>query len=257
MPIGVFHAEARYSQDVPRQGVLAGENTGVIALERQYAGTIDDLAGFARLWVLFLFDRAAGIWHPKVKPPRHLNRKVGVFASRSPYRPNPVGLSCVRIVAVESRALRITVAGHDLLDGTPVIDIKPYLPYADAFPGVVAGWTEQHEQEYAVSIAPAAALQLEWLAARGVGCLHEFITDRLGITPMDRQRNRLVPAGGGSGGVWLAYRTWRVAFDCDERCAAVYVRAICSGYTAEQMAEEDDRYGDKALHRAFRAQFPQ
>jgi putative methyltransferase, YaeB/AF_0241 family len=97
-----------------------------------------DLAGFERLWLLFVFHRSEG-WKAQVRPPRG-GGKRGVLATRSPHRPNPIGLSAVELVAVEARALR--VRGIDLLDGTPILDIKPYVPYADAFPTSRAGWID-------------------------------------------------------------------------------------------------------------------
>lgn len=99
---------------------------------------LKDLFGFERIWVVFVFDRSGG-WAPLVKPPRGHGRR-GVLATRSPDRPNAIGLSAVELVAVEGRCLR--VRGHDLLDGTPVLDVKPYIPYADAFPDARAGWCD-------------------------------------------------------------------------------------------------------------------
>jgi len=98
-----------------------------------------DLAGFERIWLLFVFHRSEG-WKPQVRPPRG-GGKRGVLATRSPHRPNAIGLSAVELVAVEERALQ--VRGMDLLDGTPILDIKPYVPYADAFPASRAGWIDE------------------------------------------------------------------------------------------------------------------
>ena len=99
---------------------------------------LQDLVGFERIWVVFVFDRSEG-WKALVKPPRG-GPKRGVLATRSPHRPNAIGLSAVELVAVEERCLR--VCGVDLLDGTPILDIKPYVPYADAFPASCAGWID-------------------------------------------------------------------------------------------------------------------
>lgn len=97
-----------------------------------------DLAGFERVWLLFVFHRSEG-WRPEVRPPRG-GGKRSVLATRSPHRPNAIGLSAVELVAVDDHALR--VRGIDLLDGTPILDIKPYVPYADAFPESRAGWID-------------------------------------------------------------------------------------------------------------------
>ena len=146
-PIGRVRSPYLRRIDAPHQPtVVAGTESGQAAeavLELDPAvpeETLRDLDGFARIWVLFAFHRSHG-WAPMVRPPRGPRVKRGVFATRSPHRPNAIGLSCVELVAVEGRSLRIR--GMDLLDGTPVLDIKPYVPYADAFPEAKAGWIDQ------------------------------------------------------------------------------------------------------------------
>jgi tRNA-Thr(GGU) m(6)t(6)A37 methyltransferase TsaA len=99
-----------------------------------------DLAGVERLWVLSLLHRG-GTWAPTVRPPRGNRQRRGLFATRSPDRPNPIGLSAVRLVRVDG--CRLHVRGVDLLDGTPILDVKPYVPYADAFPEAKAGWIDE------------------------------------------------------------------------------------------------------------------
>lgn len=257
-PIGYFHTNARFTYDVPRQGSLATGNAGIVQLDECYRGTLADLNGFERIWLLFLFDRTKGAWHPKVMPPRHVTRKVGLFASRSPYRPNPIGLSCVKLLAVDEAHLTLAIAEHDLIDGTPIIDIKPYLPYADAFPDAKAGWTESPEQSYAISYSPKAETQLSWLASHGVECITAFINDRLGTTPLNRKRNRLIADPQSSTNTpLLAYRTWRVRFICDETTHAVTITDILSGYSPDDLTlNSTDKYHDKAIHREFIQHFP-
>ena len=99
-----------------------------------------DLAGVERIWILSWLHRG-GTWAPMVRPPRGTRERRGLFATRSPDRPNPLGLSAVRLVAIEGCDLR--VRGIDLLDGTPILDIKPYIPYADAFADSKAGWIDR------------------------------------------------------------------------------------------------------------------
>jgi tRNA-Thr(GGU) m(6)t(6)A37 methyltransferase TsaA len=99
-----------------------------------------DLAGFERIWILSWLHRG-GTWSPTVQPPRGPRQRRSLFATRSPDRPNMLGLSAVQLVAVEGCDLR--VRGIDLLDGTPILDIKPYVPYADAFPDSKAGWVDE------------------------------------------------------------------------------------------------------------------
>ncbi len=250
--IGTFHCQAKYPYDVPRQGILASENTGWIELAagRDFETALEELAGFSRIWVVFVFDRNGDQWHPKVQPPRHTDHKIGVFATRSPYRPNPIGLSCVELLEVRGRTL--FVKGHDLLDGTPILDIKPYLPYADAFPDARAGWTESLEKpQFQVGYSSSAKTQLEWLAERGLQCLADFIQEQLSEDPLNPKRHRLM-----KNPTRLAYRTWRALFQVDEN--TVTVTEIQSGYSAAELAVgTEDRYQDKSLHREFLTHFPQ
>ncbi|MBR4221447.1 MAG: tRNA (N6-threonylcarbamoyladenosine(37)-N6)-methyltransferase TrmO [Victivallales bacterium] len=247
-PIGFFSCQQEYTYDVPRQGVLAHDNTGIITLLPEYENTLYRLDSFSHIWVVFLFHQNT-TWKPMVLPPRHTTRKVGVFASRSPYRPSRIGLSCVKLDAVKGRS--ITISSHDLLDGTPILDIKPYLPYADSFPDASPGWTaEGDEQSYTIAYSPLAERQLEWLAANGVPCLRDFIQDRLSLDPLNASRNRLCPDLDGSH--VLAYRTWRVLFKLEAPPASrLVVREIRSGYSLEDLASPEDKYCDKETHRQF------
>ena len=102
--------------------------------------SLRDLVGIERIWVLSFLHRS-GTWGPLVRPPRGPRVRRGLFATRSPDRPNPLGLSAVQLVRIEGLSLH--VRGVDLLDGTPILDIKPYLPYADAFPTSRAGWIDE------------------------------------------------------------------------------------------------------------------
>jgi tRNA-Thr(GGU) m(6)t(6)A37 methyltransferase TsaA len=124
--------------DAPRQGTPERAETATIVLRRGMQNCLRDLAGFERVWVVFVLSYARG-WKSTVVPPRDTVRR-GVLSTRSPHRPNPIGLTCARIVSVRGR--EVVVAEHDLLDGTPVLDLKPYLPYCDAHPGARAGWVD-------------------------------------------------------------------------------------------------------------------
>lgn len=137
-PVGVVRSPWRYVHDAPRQGSPDRPEPATIVLRKGMQNCLLHLAGFDRIWVLFVVSYARG-WKSTVVPPRDDERR-GVFATRSPHRPNPIGLTCARLVSVRGR--EIVIAEHDLLDGTPVLDIKPYIPYCDAFPGARAGWVD-------------------------------------------------------------------------------------------------------------------
>jgi tRNA-Thr(GGU) m(6)t(6)A37 methyltransferase TsaA len=137
--VGVVRSPWRYVHDAPRQGTAARKETATIVLRKGMQNCLLHLRGFDRVWVVFVLSFARG-WKPTLVPPRDTERR-GVFATRSPHRPNPVGLTCARIVSVRGR--EVVVAEHDLLDGTPVLDLKPYVPYCDAFPDAKAGWVDR------------------------------------------------------------------------------------------------------------------
>ena len=133
---------------VPRQSGLV-DTTSKIIFEPEFrsAEAVRGLEGFSHLWLLWHIDRNGDKWSPTVRPPRlGGNRRLGVFATRSPFRPNPIGLSCVKLEKVDFEAPNgpvIHVRGADLVDGTPIFDIKPYVPYCDAHSDARGGFTDE------------------------------------------------------------------------------------------------------------------
>ena len=135
---------------VPRQSGLVPELRARIVFEPEYRSpdALRGLEGFSHLWLIWEFSASVRLgWSPTVRPPRlGGNARMGVFATRSPFRPNPIGLSSVRLVSVDDDPALgpvLTVAGADLMDGTPIFDIKPYLPYADSHPDAAGGFAAQ------------------------------------------------------------------------------------------------------------------
>lgn len=132
---------------IPRQSGRVPSLLGRIVFEEEYHNpdALRGIEGFSHLWLIFDFSKShREDWSPTVRPPRlGGNRRIGVFASRSPFRPNPVGLSVVKLERVEKGEL--IVSGVDLLDGTPIYDIKPYLPFADSIPDAVGGYADDFE----------------------------------------------------------------------------------------------------------------
>ena len=153
--IARIHTDLPEKFGLPRQGCLIPELRGKIVFEPEYrsADAVRGVEDFSHLWLIWQFSRAVrDTWSPLVRPPRlGGNEKMGVFATRSPFRPNAIGLSCVELEKVElDRELGpvIYVRGVDLMDGTPIFDIKPYLAYADSRPDAVGGWTDVVERKY-------------------------------------------------------------------------------------------------------------
>lgn len=138
--IAKIHSPFTQKFGIPRQPGLAPSITAEIVVEEAYSSleAVSGLEQCSHIWLLFIFSESVNKgWKPRVRPPRlGGNQKLGVFASRSPFRPNPIGLSVVELLSISMRGknLVLKVRGADLLDGTPIVDIKPYLPYADSLP---------------------------------------------------------------------------------------------------------------------------
>lgn len=151
-PIARIHTEFSEKFGIPRQSGLVEELSARIVLEPAYRvrEALRGIEGFSHLWLLWQFTESRG-WSPTVRPPRlGGNQRVGVFATRSPFRPNPIGLSCVKLDRVDWDAPDgpvLVVRGADLLDGTPLFDIKPYVPLADCRPEAVGGFSDLHRED--------------------------------------------------------------------------------------------------------------
>lgn len=265
-PIGVVRTGHSERADAPRQPAAASGHAGTIELfpGHHYEDALADLAGFERIWVLCWFDRNSS-WRPKVLPPRSTTGRKGVFATRSPHRPNPIGLSALRLVSIDG--LRLHVADVDLLDGTPVLDIKPYIAYTDAWPGARSGWLEDSAGRdpggdsgsdpgevtatadplpaWRVTFSAAAAEQVAWVEARTGLPLHKRISDTLSLGPQPHAYRRIRRDGTG----WqLAVRDWRARFVVEGR--QITVTTILSGYRPAALAAPGDD-PVLAVHREF------
>jgi tRNA-Thr(GGU) m(6)t(6)A37 methyltransferase TsaA len=160
-PVAFIHTEFPAKFGIPRQAGLAEELRGEIVSEPAFRAdeALRGLEGFSHIWLIWGFseNRDRG-WTPTVRPPRlGGNTRLGVFATRSPFRPNGLGLSCVRLVGMQKedgRGTCLLVAGADLMDGTPIYDIKPYLPYADCKTEAKAGFAPDPGATLTVLFAP-------------------------------------------------------------------------------------------------------
>lgn len=250
-PIGFFRGGATYKYEAPRQGVFAG-GSGVIELlpGRNFEMALRDLDGFERIWLIFVFDRNGAEWRPTTRPPvaGPGPDRIGTFASRSPYRPNPIGISCVRLVSVRGRTLEVEES--DLLDGTPILDIKPYLPAADAFPDAKAGWVDlRRAGAWRVVSTPRFAAQAAFVREEGGPDVEATARVQLSLSPFDATRKRVARVDDSSG--VLSLRMFRLHFSVDESTRIVTLDRLCSGYSSAELSAAEDPYADKALHRAF------
>ena len=162
-PIARYEGELPEKFGLPRQAGVVPALEGRVVFEPAYRDpeALRGIEGFSHLWLIWQFSenlRQAGDWSPTVRPPRlGGNTRVGVFATRSPFRPNALGLSCVRLLGIEKdaeRGLVLRVGGADLMDGTPIFDVKPYVPYADAHPEALSGFAPDAGETLEVVFLP-------------------------------------------------------------------------------------------------------
>ncbi len=166
--IATMHSAFPSKFGIPRQSGLVASLKSTIVFEPPYRNpdALRGLEGFSHLWLIWSFSQAVrDDWSPTVRPPRlGGNTRMGVFATRSPFRPNPIGLSSVKLDRVEDHPTLgpvIHVSGADLLDGTPIFDIKPYLPYTDAHPDALGGFTAGYQgYRLEVDVPPALLDQI-------------------------------------------------------------------------------------------------
>lgn len=258
-PIGIIHTPFRERVEAPRQPRAATGVPGTIELlpNHHFEDALADLEGWQYIWVVFWFDRNEG-WRPKVLPPRSTRRR-GMFSTRTPHRPNPIGLSVLALDRVEGRTLH--VRDVDLLDGTPVLDIKPYVPWTDAIPDARAGWLEDERipeiggerpddplGSWVVAFSAEVDAQLAFLRDSGLdleAAIRQVLT--LGPHPHAYRRIRIERDGTGV----LAVKDWRARFRVDGHRIEVF--AVTTGYRQSQLLDDAP---ERALHRAFVARWP-
>jgi len=163
--IARIHSDFPEKFGIPRQSGLVEALEATIIFEPEYRNpaALIGITGYSHLWLLWQFSEAVrDTWSPTVHPPRLGGKKhMGVFATRSPFRPNPIGLSSVRLLAVENDPKLgsiLRIAGADLMDGTPIYDIKPYLPYTDSHPDAVGGFADAHVDDSVEVVFPEKLL---------------------------------------------------------------------------------------------------
>lgn len=267
-PIGYARTGLATKVDAPRQPRAAADKAGRIELlpGRNYEHALEDLEGWEYLWVIFWFHLNES-WRPKVLPPRSTSGRKGVFSTRSPHRPNPLGLSAVRLERIEG--LTLYLLDIDLVDGTPVLDIKPYVPYTDAHPEARSGWLEDaapctaptRGEHRATPADPVTAYEVQftasvlercaWIEARSGLALLERTRATLAMGPAPHPYRRIKRDGDE---FMLAVKEWRLRFRVAER--QVHVIAVVSGYRRSQLANVVE--GEDALvplHREFVATF--
>jgi tRNA-Thr(GGU) m(6)t(6)A37 methyltransferase TsaA len=264
-PIGFVHSPWRDKRDAPRQPAEARGVPGQIELHAraELQDALADLECWSHIWVLFWFHRNES-FRAKVQAPRS-SKKRGVFSTRSPYRPNPLGLSVLRLERVSGHILH--VRDLDLLDGTPVLDIKPYVAYTDAIVDANAGWLDDRSQSvcdvglrYAVEFGERACQQLAWLEPRARCDVRALAQSVLAAGPTPHAYRRIRVRDGYSE---LAVKDFRVHFRVVEsQPKVIHVFEITTGYRDKVLADpnaEPKARGSEltplSVHREFAATF--
>lgn len=250
-PIAYFCSAFQDKADLPRQAALSQDQIGVIRFlsGKQYEQALEDLEGMERLWILFWMHKVCS-WKPKIQPPRDVTKK-GVFSTRSPHRPNPIGMSCVKLL--RRKGLDLFIQDHDLLDGTPILDIKPYLPYADSFPSARTGWIEKMPvlPSYEIHLENLALRQFNYLKARGVD-IRLNVEMRLKHFISPSSYNRIYELKKDT--YLQSYKTWRILFIRNDK--HLIILQISSGYDADTLAsDKTSPWNDLSLHREFCKEF--
>jgi tRNA-Thr(GGU) m(6)t(6)A37 methyltransferase TsaA len=255
-PIGVVHSPFRERREAPRQPAASADTRGTIELFSQsgFEHALADLACWSYLWVIFWFHLNEG-FRPKVLPPRSARRR-GVFSTRSPHRPNPIGLSVVKLERVGGLLLEVT--GLDMLDGTPVLDLKPYVAYTDAVSDAGTGWLSgalDPGAVFTVEFSDEARAHLDYLSATWSIELEASIREVLALGPQAhpyrRIRHEQANGANGAESYVLAVKDWRARFVVDG--ARIIVLSLRSGYRPRELVENTSAELD--AHRAFVTRF--
>ena len=198
-PIGIAKTPFTQRFGIPRQPGLVPSATGVLKINGHpdFKFALKTLEQFSHIWVIFVFHSHGGNkWKPTIRPPRLGGKeKVGVLSSRSPHRPNPIGLSVVELVKIDLDAKggpELHVNGVDLLDGTPILDIKPYIPYADSVPNANPGWAKGEIEKTEVLFEPLALEKIAFAEQKDPG-LKDLIEQLLAIDPRPGFQKRGLP----------------------------------------------------------------
>ena len=253
--IGHIVCDQNFKYEAPRQGVFAN-NAGYIQLlkNQNFEQALDELIGFDRIWVIYAFHLNKN-WKPKVSPPIVADKKkIGVFATRSPHRPNSIGISSVNLERVDG--LKVYIRNFDMLNQTPVLDIKPYIAISDSFPNASMGWLPNidEQESWTLEVAKFAKDKLEWVASESKLDIINFCKVQLSQNPFDTTKKRITALGENS--YSLGYRTWTIFYVADIDHKIISLEGIISNYSDSDLSAGTlDKYGDKDLHRKFKRLF--
>ena len=242
--IGHFRCKKKSKSAIPRQ-----------ASNSQASGHIEFIKGFdhklamtglekmSHVWLIFQFHEATAKAKPLVRPPRASEKLIGLYATRSPYRPSRIGMSLVQIDQIKDKKLFLNHV--DLLDGTPIFDIKPYHLESDVAVNPRLGWMEEIET-WKYELSPLVLKKLDWLK---MDELKDFLFASLSSSPLQKDRKRIKKIS--EGWYLMAYRTWRFKIKVDQKSRFTEVLDMTSGYSSDELKSKSDPYFDKKIHQLF------
>ena len=223
-PIGVVSTPFKSKYAAPRQPASSPRKTvGVITLNERcnFEQALEDLQGFDYIWVIFWFHKNKN-WKPQVLPPHGGRTKRGLFSTRSPHRPNPIGLSLCKLIDVKGRTIRIE--NPDMLDGTPVLDIKPYIRHAESHPHARAGWidesNEQSAPRYKVVFATEVKRVLRQMRSEERQEVENYLTGLLSRDPRPHVYRRIKKSDENT--LIVAVKRWRFLFTIEGTTVRVF-----------------------------------
>ncbi len=259
-PIGFIRTHKQVKFQARHQPAEVEPERNVLELlpGSNYEQALQDLAGFSRVWLVWWFHRNTD-WRPRVMPPRGPAKRRGVFATRSPHRPNPLGLTPVQLIEIKGR--KLILGPCDLVDGTPVFDIKPYIPAYDSFPEESAGWIAEVDAalavppHYTVDFSPLAITQADWLQARWRIDFRPRLIELLARDPSPHRTRRITKRGEAE--FVIGCGAWRAVFTVAP--GAVTVQAIEPGYPQRFLNDPAKMKGlpDRDAQLAFLQQWPE
>ncbi len=224
-PIGYLKCERSFHEEQPRQGNLSASKAYIdLVRGHNYEQGLKDLDGFSRIWLIYEFHLNK-TWRPLANPPRTDNKgRKGVFATRSPYRPNQIGISCVKLLSVVKN--RIYIEDSDLLNDTPIFDIKPYIPEYDSFPKAKIGWLANVvEDVYEINYSEISKEKIDYVQSYNVD-LKGVIESQLSHDIFDKTRNKFIKT---DKGCILRFKSWQILFAIENK--KVLIKDIFSNYS--------------------------
>ncbi len=258
-PIGFLRTKQHVKFHAGHQPSAAKETHNVLELlpDCGYENALKDLAGFERVWLLWWFHRNPG-WRALVLPPRGPAVRRGVFATRSPHRPNALGMTPVPLLAIKGR--RLILGPCDLIDGTPVFDLKPYVPAYDAFPDSRAGWIDALDAEleappkFSVTLSPLAEEQAAWLNTRHNIDFIPRMVELLARDPSPHRTRRIKKRPSGRSDICCG--AWRARFVIDGE--SVTITELEPGFSPKRLAKDGyEDIPDRAAQLAFFVLWPE